>query len=173
MASNCWALCYAAYDGGRVEQIRADSGEIGYEFHDMGSFIVRAEELELEYPLRSHTNKDIGYYVATVLSACALLACHNVHTAPLATSEVKRKMMARKGERMNEAWTVVLPSPPAPKGEVRGSHRSPRTHYRRGHIRTYHRGTPEQYNRWIPSVLVNPNADARVDKNYRVERRQN
>lgn len=44
-----------------------------------------------------------------------------------------------------------------------GTHRSPREHLRRGHIRRLHKG-----NVWVQSTVVNPGIGGRIEKDYRI-----
>ncbi|MEI7836952.1 MAG: hypothetical protein WCK05_11170, partial [Planctomycetota bacterium] len=51
-----------------------------------------------------------------------------------------------------------------PPGDRGGSHASPRTHLRRGHIRRH----PTAGRVWVNSTLVNPSALGSVNKDYAV-----
>ena len=51
------------------------------------------------------------------------------------------------------------------EGAANGSHRSPREHLRRGHIRRLQDGRKL----WVNATVVNPGVGAKVMKDYRME----
>lgn len=106
---------------------------------------------------------EAGIEVLCLLNA---LACSNVH---IDRSEAKKthKAMRKKGALPFDDYhilTVDAPGRAAGAGDGGGSHRSPREHLRRGHIRRLQDGRKL----WVNATVVNPGVGGKVDKDYRL-----
>ena len=100
---------------------------------------------------------DCADEIMAAVQACAALSCSNVSTETIEPSRTMNKIRRSKGKQPFYSYRLLHIDPSsrsetgAPLG---GSHASPRTHLRRGHIRTYHRDMPNEFTRWINSVTV-------------------
>lgn len=98
-----------------------------------------------------------------VLALCNALACANVHI---------ERSPAKKGAKVKNAlpfddYHVLTISPPAGRAGPavpHGSHRSPREHLRRGHIRRLESGSKV----WVNATVVNAGIGGKVGKDYRL-----
>lgn len=98
--------------------------------------------------------------------ACAALSCTNVTTEVIRPN---REAHAIKPASTLFDYHVLVLKPGAshdPSTPGDGTHASPRTHLRRGHIRRH----PTAGRIWVNSCVVNPGAIGSVNKDYAVER---
>jgi hypothetical protein len=118
-----------------------------------------------------HLVHDVTDEADAVLELCEALTCVNVHVERLqAVSEaVNRKRLACGKTRLPDAWCLTIDVP----GEIHegtrkgGTHASPRTHLRRGHIRRLASGC----NVWVNSHVVGAGGPE-VRKHYHVRTRR-
>lgn len=105
--------------------------------------------------------------VEAVVELSAALACTNVTTEVLSPNRVAR---AAKPASMLFDYHVLMIRPGAEHAtseDKGGTHASPRTHLRRGHIRRLAWGPRV----WVNSCVVNPSATGTVNKDYAVRRK--
>jgi hypothetical protein len=94
------------------------------------------------------------------------LACSNVKVERSEASKV-HKAMRKKGALPFDDYhilTIDVPGGRADNGLGAGSHRSPREHLRRGHIRRLQDGRKL----WVNATVVNPGVGGKVTKDYAV-----
>jgi len=104
----------------------------------------------------------------SVFQLCAALKCSNVSTERLDPPVKLQAKRAKEGKLPLFSYhilTVGNANPTAHTGAT-GSHSSPRTHLRRGHIRNH----PTAGFVWVQSCVVNPGAKGSVNKDYAVVR---
>lgn len=109
--------------------------------------------------------RDVMHETTAVLELCEALTCVNVHIDKLQSTPkaVNDKRAAAGKMRLPDAWclTIDVPAELKQAGPWKGgTHRSPRTHLRRGHIRRKPSG-----NYWINSTIVG-SGDVKIDKHY-------
>jgi hypothetical protein len=100
----------------------------------------------------------------SVIQLCAALACSNVSTEIIRPN--REASAARPASTLFD-YHVLMIDPGAerqPSEDRGGSHASPRTHLRRGHIRRLAWGPRI----WVNSCVVNPSAIGTVNKDYAV-----
>jgi len=100
-----------------------------------------------------------------IVQACAALACTNVTTEILRPNREARA--ARPASTLFDYHVLMIdPSKERHPSEDRGgTHASPRTHLRRGHIRRLAWGARI----WVNQCVVNPSAIGTVNKDYAVK----
>lgn len=137
-----------AYDG--------SSGGLAVAAHD-----VESEALRLFYRLEFFAFGDIMKPVLNFLNA---ISCRNVHI------EKSPAKSTKQGKKVKTAFpfddyhflTVDVPGKAGVRGEgLGGSHRSPREHLRRGHIRRLDSGPI-----WVNACVVNAGIGSKVGKSY-------
>ena len=101
-----------------------------------------------------------------VLSFLNALACSNVRPVRVDQKQPKRPALGALPFDSFHVLTIAAPGGGG-TGETRpgGTHRSPREHLRRGHIRRYENGRKV----WINSMVVNAGKGATVGKAYRMD----
>ena len=102
--------------------------------------------------------------IATI-QASAVLSCTNVTTEVIRPT---REARAARPESTLFNYHVLMIRPGAERHEgppLGGSHASPRTHLRRGHIRQH----PTAGRIWVNSCVVNPTAIGTVNKDYQLQ----
>lgn len=130
---------------------------------DLGREILsRREPDEARYGAHVDTIEE----VTAAFHACAALSCTNVTTEILRPNREAHAI--RPASTLFDYHILVLdPSRVHEPGEpLGGSHSSPRTHLRRGHIRRH----PTAGRIWVNSCVVNPTAIGTVNKDYSVRR---
>lgn len=106
----------------------------------------------------------LGRTISVVMQACAALSCTNVTTEVIRPN---REAHAIKPASTLFDYHVLVLKPGAshdPSTPGDGTHASPRTHLRRGHIRRH----PTAGRIWVNSCVVNPGAIGSVNKDYAV-----
>lgn len=100
-----------------------------------------------------------------VMALIEALTCTNVETEIIPGK--KNKLAQRKGALPFDDYRVLVlkNQVAAVGGGFGGSHRSPREHLRRGHIRRLPKG-----NIWINSMIVNAGIGGRLIKDYAIEK---
>ena len=103
--------------------------------------------------------------LTATVQACAVLSCTNVTTELVRPN---REARAARPESTLFDYHVLMIRPGAERHEgppLGGSHASPRTHLRRGHIRQH----PTAGRIWVNSCVVNPTAIGSVNKDYQLQ----
>ncbi len=177
---NGWSPCafWAAFrrdvDGACGADLREVVPQLGM---DSGSGIrmgVLPELAELVARERGVTPENVSEWAARYLGpalfaavqVCVVLACTNVSTDIIRPNREAR--LARPASTLFD-YHILMIRPGAERGpseDCGGSHASPRTHLRRGHIRRH----PTAGRIWVNSTIVNPTAIGSVNKDYRVSR---
>lgn len=101
-----------------------------------------------------------GVAASTLLNFLNALACSNVHTEKLPP----RKPSKTLGALPFDEYHVLTIDRPAGtgNGHAGGSHRSPREHLRRGHIRRLPTGSKI----WVNAAVINAGAGGKIRKHY-------
>lgn len=109
---------------------------------------------------------DLNDEILSVLSLLEALSCKNVSTEKLPTRKLNKGAQKRGALDFDEyhVLTINKTSTDVGVGLGGGSHRSPREHLRRGHIRRLPQG-----NIWVNSTVVNPNVGGRINKVYELQ----
>jgi len=106
------------------------------------------------------------FQLRALFQLCAALQCRNVSTERLDPPVKLQAKRAKEGKLPLFSYhilTVGNANPSTHTGAT-GSHSSPRTHLRRGHIRNH----PTAGFVWVQSCVVNPGAKGSVNKDYAV-----
>jgi hypothetical protein len=109
---------------------------------------------------------DLNDEIMAVLSLLEALSCKNVSTEKLPTRKLNKGAQKRGVLDFDEyhVLTINRTSTDVGVGLGGGSHRSPREHLRRGHIRRLPHG-----NIWVNSTVVNPNVGGKINKVYELQ----
>lgn len=150
--------------GWRASLLAARLSAAGIEVFPLG-------EAAEQFPLFSKDRREIllrtcAREIGVVAQACAALACTNVTTEIVRPNREARA--ARPASTLFD-YHVLMIQPDAerhPSEDRGGTHASPRTHIRRGHIRRLAWGPRI----WVNSSVVNPGAIGTVNKDYAVSR---
>ena len=101
--------------------------------------------------------------IIAVLELIEALSCSNVSHEPLPARKLNKSAQKRGALPFDEARVLVLKNrDPGIVGAAIGSHRSPREHLRRGHIRRLADGRKF----WINSTVVNAGAAGKITTTY-------
>ncbi len=106
--------------------------------------------------------------ISTMLDFLNALACKNVHIekSPAKSTKQGKKVKAALPFDDYHFLTVDVPGKSGSRGEgLGGSHRSPREHLRRGHIRRLDSGPI-----WVNACVVNAGIGSKVGKSYLVRK---
>lgn len=98
----------------------------------------------------------------TVLQFLNVLSCANTRIDNIGKTPAKARPGALPFDDYHVITIPALRNGSESKG---GTHRSPREHVRRGHIRRYQNGTKI----WINSMVVSRGVEGKIDRDYRVE----
>lgn len=130
-------------------------------FADMGG---KAEQMFAD-DWEKHAYTDMFDEVSAVLSLLEALACKNVGIEKIPTRKMNKSASKRGALPFDEyhILTVTTNSGASSLGSS-GSHRSPREHLRRGHIRRLNSG-----NIWVNSTVVNAGNHGKIQKIYELE----
>ena len=116
-------------------------------------------------PESKETTEAVSWQVVkVVLSFLNALACKNVHIekSPAKATKQGKKVKAALPFDDYHFLTVDVPGKAGVRGEgLGGSHRSPREHLRRGHIRRLDSGPI-----WVNACVVNAGIGSKVGKSY-------
>ena len=139
---------------------------VGIKFHRLGE---PAKQLIDEYGLdeaeiNRRAMRGSFHSISAYAQACAALSCTNVSTEVIRPNREARA--ARPASTLFDYHVLMIdPGREHPPGEaLGGTHASPRTHLRRGHIRRLAWGPRV----WVNSCVVNPSAIGTVNKDYAV-----
>lgn len=103
--------------------------------------------------------------VGAVLCFLNVLQCSNVKTEQIVPKNPKAKVKGALPFDTYHILTINVPGKVQSIGEgVGSSHRSPREHLRRGHIRTYESGMKV----WVNAAVVNAGIGSKITKDYRI-----
>lgn len=127
--------------------------------YDMGGMAQKVYADDWE----RHAYCDMNDESSAVLSLIEALTCRNVTTQALPVK--KNKLAQTRGALPFDEYHTLMVSSRAhnDSGNNEGSHRSPREHLRRGHIRRLPSG-----NVWVNSTIVNAGNHGKVHKAYEV-----
>lgn len=95
------------------------------------------------------------------------LSCSNVRVDRSEGSKTKKAMRKKGALPFDEYHVLTIDAPGRSIGggsSFNVSHRSPREHLRRGHIRTYESGLKI----WVNAAVVNPGVGGKIAKDYRL-----
>jgi hypothetical protein len=137
--------------GKAVDQVRV-------QFVDMGG----AAEQYFGEDWERHAYVDMADETSAVLSLLEALTCKNVGMESLPVKKNKGAQ-ARGALPYDEYYTLIVNSKARSQDDLGGTHRSPREHLRRGHIRRLPSG-----NVWVNSTIVNAGHHGKVHKMYEV-----
>lgn len=118
---------------------------------------VRAQNEEV--PLSDYIDE-----VGAVLCFLNVLQCSNVKTEQIAPKKPKAKVKGAMPFDTYHILTINVPGKVQTIGSGGLSHRSPREHLRRGHIRTYESGMKV----WVNAAVVNAGIGSKITKDYRI-----
>lgn len=139
--------------------------EVTFSFFSIGGLASRFMK---RYPDQSEAEKIAVASVASELRAVfqlmAALSCSNVSTELIRPNREARAARPESTLFDYHILTIKTPVGRTEPHELGGSHASPRTHLRRGHIRQH----PTAGRIWVNSCVVNPTAIGTVNKDYRI-----
>jgi len=109
---------------------------------------------------------DLNDEILSVLSLLEALSCKNVSTEKLPSRKLNKGAQKRGALSFDEYHVLTRNRANADSalGFGGGTHRSPREHLRRGHIRRLPQG-----NVWVNSTVVNPNVGGKINKVYELQ----
>ena len=108
-----------------------------------------------------------------VVDLTNVLHCQNTTTEkvdPPAKLNAKRIKLGKIPYDSYHVLKIKTDRSSGPRANAGGTHGSPRQHIRRGHIRTYHRGMPNQHTIFIKQMLVGDPSKGKVRKDYEIVR---
>jgi hypothetical protein len=145
-----------------VEEMPGISGkiidQISVQFVDMGG----AAEQYFGDDWERHAYVDMADESSALLSLIEALTCKNVGFEALPVKKNKGAQ-ARGALPYDEYHTLIIKKNYRSPDDLGGTHRSPREHLRRGHIRRLPHG-----NVWINSTIVNVGNHGKIHKMYEV-----
>jgi hypothetical protein len=117
-----------------------------------------------------HGIKDIAGEVSALLELCEALSCSNVHHQVMEriNPTVNQRRIKDGKVPMYETRTLWIDTPGNSKGYGEwqgGTHRSPRQHLRRGHIRTLQSGKKV----WVNAAVVGAKESGFIRKDYAIK----
>jgi len=145
---------------------RKGNGYVGQEILmvDEGSNVLEKEKAMYDY---ARINCHLG--AQSVLSLCEALACSNVSTSII--QKAAPPLVAQKRERKGKLpiyetrmLTIDSTNQGGGTGTIGGTHASPRTHLRRGHIRRL----DDNRRIWVNACVVGKSGNGIIDKQYAV-----
>ena len=111
-------------------------------------------------------DSDYAQEIGALLCFLNVLQCGNVHVERSDPGQTRRAM-TKKGALPFDSYhvlTIDAPTVSAGGDGARNSHRSPREHLRRGHIRRYESGAKI----WVNATVVNAGIGGKVTKDYKM-----
>jgi hypothetical protein len=111
-----------------------------------------------------HAYTDMFDEVCAVLSLIEALSCKNVGIEKMPTRKANKSALKRGAMLFDEYHLLTVSSSTVSGVDRGGSHRSPREHLRRGHIRRLESG-----NIWVNSTVVNAGNHGKIHKAYALE----
>ena len=146
-------------DWGKINELEfyKTLDQIVMRFHDMGH--VARDQFGDDWERRAYC--DMNDESSAVLSLIEALACRNVGMEKLGTRKIN-KSAAKRGALPFDDYYILMINGSSRSTEVKdGTHRSPREHLRRGHIRRLPGG-----NVWVNSTVVNAGTQGKIHKQY-------
>ena len=134
------------------------TSQLALKFHPTGSLASASSP-----DWRGNAYLDLLDEINAVLELIEALSCSNVRHEPLPVRKLN-KAAAKRGALPFDEYRILVVNAPgkqdADQGHSAGAvtHRSPREHLRRGHIRTYQTGRRI----WVNSTLVNAGVGGRI-----------
>ena len=153
----------------RFQDSREGVGVNGYVLPLMKSILEKVYEQEGEIGIQDCV-KDIGNETATILELCEALSCSNVHHRVIESIDpaVNQRRIRDGKVPMYETRTLWIDVPNFDNVSVEwqgGTHRSPRQHLRRGHIRNIHSGKKV----WVNATVVGAKENGMIKKDYAIK----
>jgi hypothetical protein len=153
----------------RFQDSREGVGVNGYVLPLMKSILEKVYEQEGEIGIQSCV-KDIGNETATILELCEALSCSNVHHRVIESIDpaVNQRRIKDGKVPMYETRTLWIDVPNFDNVSVEwqgGTHRSPRQHLRRGHIRNLQSGKKV----WVNATVVGAKENGFIRKDYAIK----
>lgn len=112
----------------------------------------------------NHAYTDMFDEISAVLSLIEALSCKNVGVEMLPARKINKSALKRDAMKFDD-YHILTVTANSSSGEGRGgTHRSPREHLRRGHIRRLESG-----NIWVNSTVVNAGTKGKIHKVYALE----
>jgi hypothetical protein len=153
----------------RFQDSREGVGVNGYVLPLMKSILEKVYEAEGEVGIQSCV-KDIGNETATILELCEALSCSNVHHRPIESIDpaVNQRRIRDGKVPLYETRTLWIDVPNFDNVSVEwqgGTHRSPRQHLRRGHIRNLQSGKKV----WVNATVVGAKENGIIKKDYAIK----
>lgn len=111
-----------------------------------------------------HAYTDMFDEVCAVLSLIEALSCKNVGIEKMPVRKMNKSALKRGAMMFDEYHLLTVTSSSTSSVDRGGSHRSPREHLRRGHIRRLESG-----NIWVNSTVVNAGNHGKIHKAYVLE----
>jgi hypothetical protein len=109
--------------------------------------------------------QDYAAEIECITGLCCAMNCSNVVTDTAKVRTIKPYEKRKAKEHFEYKFLkIIVPKKHYNSGTPTGTHASPRTHLRRGHIRRFTNGTYT----WVQSTLVNPGHGG-IDKEYMVK----
>lgn len=105
-----------------------------------------------------------GGGASVLLGFLNAISCSNVEILRSDPPKIKAKLRKALPFDSYHLLTIDVRSQAGGEASIGGSHRSPREHLRRGHIRRYESGLRV----WVNATVVNPGVGGKVHKDYRV-----
>jgi len=134
---------------------------IGVSYYDIGDIAKQRLGDDWEKFAAMDLNDEIG----AVLALIEALSCKNVQIEKLPVRK-PNKTAAKRGALLFDEYSVLTINRTNNNyAAVGGTHRSPREHLRRGHIRHLSTG-----NIWVNSTVVSSNAGGKINKIYKLEK---
>jgi len=153
----------------RFQDSREGVGVNGYVLPLMKSILEKVYEAEGDAGIQSCV-KDIGNETATILELCEALSCSNVHHRVIESVDpaVNQRRIRDGKVPLYETRTLWIDVPNFDNVSVEwqgGTHRSPRQHLRRGHIRNLQSGKKV----WVNATVVGAKENGIIKKDYAIK----
>ena len=154
----------------RFQDSRDGVGVNGYAIPLLKSILEKVHEAEGKTGLNSCL-KDIGNETAGLLELCEALSCSNVHHRPIENIDpaVNQRRIRDGKVPLYETRTLWIDVPNFDNVSVEwqgGTHRSPRQHLRRGHIRNLQSGKKV----WVNATVVGSRDNGVINKAYGIKK---
>lgn len=112
----------------------------------------------------NHAYTDMFDETTAVLSLIEALSCKNVGVEMISARKINKSALKRDAFKFHDYHILTVTSSNSSGVDRGGSHRSPREHLRRGHIRRLESG-----NIWVNSTVVNAGTKGKIHKVYALE----
>lgn len=112
----------------------------------------------------NHAYTDMFDETSAVLSLIEALSCKNVGVEMIPARKINKSALKRDAFTFHDYHILTVTSKSSSSMDLGGTHRSPREHLRRGHIRRLESG-----NIWVNSTVVNAGSKGKIHKVYALE----